>query len=157
MKDPPAWRIIESMASSPIVQQEKYARGAVKLFQVPEVAHWCLEYMKLLPFSFGDCPQIFEGRGIGRLFPTAPVKIWLDGDKETRFRRKHTDAEKFGPAVYSDTVKSNTMRDELEAQNALVPSKPGHGDIRIDTTRMTREQVLAYVIAVCNYKTLSRH
>jgi 23S rRNA A2030 N6-methylase RlmJ len=108
--------------------------------------------MRLQTFGAGEYPMVFEGRGNGWLFPNAAIKIWLDADENVRFRRKHGDAERFGAVAYSDTVKSLSMRAGIEARNAIISAKPAPGAIRIDTTYMTEDEVLAAVLAIYNNK-----
>ncbi|MCL1785910.1 MAG: (d)CMP kinase [Alphaproteobacteria bacterium] len=153
MKDPLAWRIIEGITCDPKIQNEKYARGASKLFQIPEVSRWCTEFLRMQPYSIGTKPIIFEGRGSGWLFPLAPVNVWLDADEMVRFMRKYKDAIKLDANTnFSDLVKSLSMRDGFEARNAIMPAKYMPGAVRIDTTHMTEDNVVAEIAKIYNRK-----
>ncbi|MCL2439854.1 MAG: (d)CMP kinase [Alphaproteobacteria bacterium] len=156
-KDKLAWSVIEGMLESHVIQNEKYARGAVRLFSVPEVSSWGIEFLRLQPYRLGNKPMIFEGRGKGQLFPFAPLKIWLDAHDGVRFARKHGDAVKLGTGVaFSDTVKSLVMREEFEKRDPVVPALPSSDAIRIDTTNMSEDAVCEKVLRIYNDTTKLR-
>jgi len=91
---------------------------------------------------------IMEGRDIGTVvFPDAEVKIYLDASAEVRAdRRVKQLAEQGVQADYQQILTSIKERDLRDSTRAASPLKPAKDAIKIDTSSMTREEVVAAVI-----------
>ena len=91
---------------------------------------------------------IMEGRDIGTVvFPDAEVKIYLDASAEVRAdRRVKQLAEQGVQADYPQILASIKERDLRDSTRAASPLKPAKDAIKIDTSAMNREEVVAAVI-----------
>jgi cytidylate kinase len=86
---------------------------------------------------------ITEGRDQGsEVFPDADIKFFLDAAPETRAARRHEEMQQQGQKVSFEEILANlTQRDTGDAQRWSPLMAPG-GAIRIDTTRMTIDEVI---------------
>ena len=83
--------------------------------------------------------MIMEGRDIGSvIFPDADVRIFLDADEETRAKRRANEG-------ISDSIKK---RDELDKNRKTAPLKQPEGADLIDTSHMTKEQVVQKTLSL---------
>jgi len=92
---------------------------------------------------------VAEGRDIGtKVFPTAPLKFFLDADATVRAERRHRELVAAGhaggiEATYQD-LSGRDMRDRNRAVAPLVPA----ADARpIDTSLLNIEQVVERMMA----------
>jgi cytidylate kinase len=91
-----------------------------------------------------------EGRDIGTVvFPGADVKIYLDASAEERARRRANDPSHSGPAVGQAAVaEAIAARDTSDATRAVSPLALADDAVRIDTTRMSIDEVVARVLEI---------
>lgn len=91
---------------------------------------------------------IVEGRDIGTVvFPDAEVKIYLDATAEVRADRRVKQLQAQGVAAdYAQILASIKERDLRDSTRAASPLKPAADAIIIDTSHMTRQQVIDAVI-----------
>jgi CMP/dCMP kinase len=79
---------------------------------------------------------VMEGRDIGSvIFPEAPFRFFLEADPEARNQRRVKQGEQ-------DSIEE---RDRLDTQRKTAPLVCPDGAIRIDTTHMSLEEVIAKV------------
>ena len=91
---------------------------------------------------------VFEGRDMGTVvFPDADVKFFLDADPHVRALRRHKELVAMGMNISLDEV-AETMRkrDKDDSSRALAPLKPAHDAVRIDSTSLEIEQVVALML-----------
>ncbi|MBO7522018.1 MAG: (d)CMP kinase, partial [Opitutales bacterium] len=82
---------------------------------------------------------VMEGRDIGSvIFPNAHVKIFLDADEETRRLRRAKEG-------ISDAI---SKRDQLDKNRKTAPLVRPEGAELIDTSRMTKDEVVARTLAL---------
>lgn len=80
-----------------------------------------------------------EGRDIGSvIFPDAGVKIFLDADEATRAARRAKEG-------ISDSI---TKRDAMDRSRKTAPLVCAEGAVRIDTSHMTKEEVVAKTLSL---------
>lgn len=91
---------------------------------------------------------IMEGRDIGTVvFPDAEVKLYLDASAEVRAERRVKQLQLQGVAAdYEQILISIKERDLRDSTRAVSPLKPAPDAVRIDTSRMNREEVVKAVI-----------
>ena len=83
--------------------------------------------------------MIMEGRDIGSvIFPDADVRIFLDADEKTRAERRAKEG-------ISDSIKK---RDELDKNRKTAPLKQPEGADLIDTSHMTKTQVVMKTLSL---------
>ena len=87
----------------------------------------------------GFSGMIMEGRDIGSvIFPDANVRIFLDADEETRAKRRANEGIR-------DSI---SRRDELDKTRKTAPLLCPDGAELIDTSKMTKEQVVAKTLSL---------
>lgn len=92
---------------------------------------------------------VMVGRDIGTVvLPEAPLKIYLDASAEERARRRFAEVQARGDQAQSyeailDNVK---QRDAIDSGRATAPLKAAPGAVVIDSTNMSVEEVVAYVV-----------
>ena len=93
---------------------------------------------------------VVEGRDIGTVvFPDAPLKIYLTADEAERARRRQRDEE----AAARDTdvaavADALARRDALDSTRAVSPLQAAADAVVVDTTAMSRDEVVAHVVAL---------
>ena len=115
----------------------------VSLFAaIPEVR----EFLKAYQRSMADFAKengfkgiIMEGRDIGSIiFPDANARIFLDADEQTRAARRAKEG-------ISDSIK---QRDALDKNRKVAPLVCPEGASRVDTSHMTKDEVVAKSISI---------
>jgi len=88
---------------------------------------------------------VAEGRDIGTVVaPDAAVKVFLTASAEERARRR---AAQIGADV-ATVLQEQTIRDERDTTRAHSPLVPAPDAIRLDTTGLTQDEVIARVAAL---------
>ncbi|MBI3178232.1 MAG: (d)CMP kinase [Deltaproteobacteria bacterium] len=97
----------------------------------------------------GEGGAVLEGRDIGTVVcPDAAVKIYLDASPEERARRRHAEEVSRGKASDSTQVLADVKRRDAQDQGrALAPLKPAPDALRIDSTALSIDQVVAKIVA----------
>jgi CMP/dCMP kinase len=92
-------------------------------------------------------PCVVEGRDIGTVvFPDAPVKIFLDASLEERARRRH-DEWRGDPPNLATLAEEIRRRDAMDAEREDSPLRPAPDAMRLDTTSLSVEEVVAAIVA----------
>lgn len=89
---------------------------------------------------------VLEGRDMGTVvFPDAEMKFFLDADPKLRARRRFKELQaKDGNSIcLQDVEKDMQLRDKNDSSRSVAPLKPAEDAIRIDSTQLTIEQVVA--------------
>jgi cytidylate kinase len=91
---------------------------------------------------------VMEGRDIGTVvFPNADVKIYLDASAEERARRRVNDPAHSGGQVGQTAVaEAIAARDASDTTRATSPLTAAPDAVRIDTTRMSIDEVVDEVM-----------
>ncbi len=91
---------------------------------------------------------VVEGRDIGTVvFPDAPLKIFLTADEAERARRRQQDENAADrPADVTAVAADLARRDRLDSSRATSPLAAAPDAVVVDTTAMTREEVVAHVV-----------
>jgi cytidylate kinase len=89
--------------------------------------------------------MVCEGRDQGTVvFPDAACKFFLVADPLERARRRHHELLTRGETITLDEVlRAQQERDDRDAARALGPMVPAPDAIRIDSTALTPEEVIA--------------
>lgn len=93
---------------------------------------------------------IVEGRDIGTVvLVDAPAKAFLTASPEVRAQRRYDQDVTAGREVDFDTVLADVIRrDELDSSRATSPLRPAEDAEIIDTSTMSKDEVLATLIAL---------
>jgi len=91
---------------------------------------------------------VMEGRDIGTVvFPDAPLKIFLEADPEERARRRLEQETREGrAATLEQTAYEIQQRDQLDAERKISPLVAAPDAVKIDSTRLTADQVVERVL-----------
>jgi cytidylate kinase len=92
---------------------------------------------------------VLEGRDMGTVvFPDAEMKFFLDADPKLRARRRFEELQaKNGNTIrLQDIEKDMQLRDKNDSSRSVAPLKPAQDAIRIDSTQLTLEQVVAAML-----------
>lgn len=99
---------------------------------------------------------VMEGRDIGSVvFPDADVKVYLDASAEERARRRANDPAHTGGKVgtLAGVQTDLQARDKSDSERPVAPLTLAKDAIYIDTTGMSIEDVVRYVLDVVRAKT----
>ena len=110
-------------------------------------AHACVREM-LLDMQQDVAKQhnvIMDGRDIGTVvLPKANVKIFLTADPEVRAKRRYDELVAKGQKANLDTIlKEIVQRDYQDTHRPIAPLKMCRDSIKLDTSNMTIEEVVA--------------
>lgn len=91
---------------------------------------------------------VAEGRDIGSvIFPDAPVKVFLTASVEARAERRYKQLiDKGMPATMLDLLSDLRERDARDSQRAVAPLKRSEDAALLDTSEMTVQQAVDFVI-----------
>jgi cytidylate kinase len=98
---------------------------------------------------------VMEGRDIGSVvFPGAEVKIYLDADPAARAQRRALELEQKGETVSREEVaRELAERDRRDRTRATAPLVLAPGAVRVDTTRLSIEQVERAILELIRERT----
>ena len=119
---------------------------ASRLSRFPEVRRVLVEKQRLLG-KRGSV--VMEGRDIGSVvFPDADLKVFLDADVEERVQRRHLQWKRKGIEVSRDKLLEEIQgRDARDQSRKVAPLKVPEGAFKIDTTRLSQNEVLDRILA----------
>ncbi|HMV16610.1 MAG TPA: bifunctional 3-phosphoshikimate 1-carboxyvinyltransferase/cytidylate kinase [Rhodocyclaceae bacterium] len=127
------------------IRSEACSLGASRVAALPtvrEALFWRQRAYRRAPGLVG------EGRDMGSVvFPDAPVKIFLTASVEARAERRYKQLmDKGMPANMADLLKDLRERDARDAQRAAAPLKQEEDAVLLDTSDMSVEQAVAFVL-----------
>jgi len=90
---------------------------------------------------------VMDGRDIGTVvFPSAEVKLYLTADPAERARRRAVELRGRGESVDEAALaREIAARDERDSARSHSPLRPAADALRLDTTGLTLEQVVAWM------------
>jgi len=123
------------------VRSLRVSQATPYVARLPEVREVLVAKQRQIGRELGDV--VAEGRDQGSVvFPEADVKFFLDASLETRARRRQAELMAEGEEVTHEQVLADLQeRDGNDARQWAPLLVPG-GAIRVDTTRMSIEQVV---------------
>ena len=97
---------------------------------------------------------VAEGRDMGTIvFPEARYKFFLDASPEERARRRQKQLREQGCAVdYDEILIQIRKRDRDDSTRSLAPLKPAPDAIVIDTSQMSIDEVVSFMLAAVTKK-----
>lgn len=101
---------------------------------------------------------VLEGRDIGTVvFPDAEIKFYLNASVEERARRRFEELNLTGESVtLADTIADVVQRDRRDSDRDIAPLKQADDAISVDSSRLSIEEVLNRMIALCRDKIAAR-
>lgn len=124
---------------------------AAAVARLPRVREVLVARQRELGLSGG---VVMEGRDIGTVvFPHADVKVYLDASAEERARRRANDAAHTGSqAGQAAVAEAIAARDKSDTTRAVSPLTLASDAVRIDTTGLAIEAVVARVLELVRRK-----
>ena len=97
---------------------------------------------------------IMDGRDIGTVvLPKADVKIFLTADPEVRAKRRYDELIAKGQKANLETIlKEIKQRDYQDTHREIAPLKMARDSIKVDTSNMDIDQVVAEIKAIAGKK-----
>ncbi len=91
---------------------------------------------------------VFEGRDMGTVvFPEADIKFFLDASLSTRALRRYQELEPKSGQALKEVERDMQRRDTNDSTRSLAPLKPADDAIRIDSTNLPVEEVVALMLS----------
>ena len=91
---------------------------------------------------------VFEGRDMGTVvFPEADIKFFLDASLSTRALRRYQELEPKSGQALKEVERDMQRRDTNDSTRSLAPLKPAEDAIRIDSTSLPVEEVVALMLS----------
>lgn len=127
------------------IRTEKIGMMASKVSAIPRVRYDMVDRQRKLA---NDYSVILDGRDIGSVvFPNADLKIYLTASEEERAKRRLIDLEQKGiNTTYEEVLEDIKKRDYNDINKPISPLVKTEDAVLIDTTNMTREEVIDKVI-----------
>ena len=128
------------------IRGPEVTRNVSAVSAIPEVRENLVALQRRLATSAHRA--IVEGRDIGTVvLVDAPAKAFLTASADVRAKRRYDQDVAAGREADFDTVLADVKRrDELDSSRATSPLKPADDAAIIDTSEMTREEVLDALI-----------
>ena len=91
---------------------------------------------------------VMDGRDIGTVvLPDATVKIYLTASCEVRAKRRFDELTQAGKEIaYEQVLDDIVQRDYNDAHRAVSPMRQAADAVRVDTSEMTRDEVVADIV-----------
>lgn len=138
--------ILEDQDVTDLIRSEKVGNAASEIAVLPTVRSALLDRQR----AFRTAPGLIaDGRDMGTVvFPDAELKIYLTASPEERALRRYNQLKQRGINVnLGDLIKELRERDKRDQERTVAPLKPAEDAIRIDTDRLTVEQVVERIIS----------
>lgn len=139
----------------PIIGTQTYGNPASIVSRIPEVRYALLERQRNMVQSPG---LIAEGRDMcTNIFKDAQVKFYFDADPRVRAGRRLRDEESIHSGKTFEQIYEEILgRDERDKNKEVGRLYPADDAVLIDSTNLSREQVLETCIAWCEEKGITR-
>lgn len=118
---------------------------------IPAVRAWLLPVQR----QIGQKGSVVaEGRDIGtKVFPSAPIKFFLEADQTVRAERRHRELVAAGHlGAIEETSADISGRDNRDRSRAVAPLVAADDAHHIDTSRLSAEDVVNQMLAVVTAK-----
>ena len=135
------------------IRSDEVTRAVSAVSAVPAVRARLVQLQRDL--AEGADSVVVEGRDIGTVvLPGADVKIFLTASAETRARRRNDQNVAAGLADDYETVLSDVRRrDHLDSTRAVSPLRPAEDALIVDTSDMTRAEVISHLCDLVKERT----
>jgi CMP/dCMP kinase len=127
--------------------------AAAKVSRLPEVRKKLVAIQRSFAHGRG---VVMEGRDIGtKVFPSAPLKIFLEADRDVRARRRLEQNHQEGrESTLEDTAYELGRRDQLDAERKISPLIAAADAVEIDSTGLTADQVVDKILDLAGQRGL---
>ncbi len=136
---------------SSLIRTPEISMGASKVSAIPEVRAFLLDLQRDIA---KENNVIMDGRDIGTVvLPDAQCKIFLFASPEVRAKRRYKELIEKGESVtYEDVLDDVNKRDYQDSHREIAPLKPTEESVMADTSELTLEESVEYVINIIREK-----
>lgn len=130
---------------SKAIRETEIGGGASKIGTISGVRRALVAMQKKMAARGG---VVMEGRDIGTVvLPDAELKIFLSGSVEERAKRRFLELTAKGKSpVMAEVIEEVRARDHQDTTRADSPLKKADDGVEVDTTSMSREQVIEEIV-----------
>lgn len=141
--------LLDSRNVSARIRESDVTQAASRISTHLTVREWMVDRQREMGRNGG---VVMEGRDIGTaVFPNAEVKIFLDADESVRAGRRIAQQSATADEAHAKkTVEEMRQRDRRDSTRAVSPLVPAPDAVRIDSTGLTIEQVIAEAERIVN-------
>lgn len=134
---------------SPWLRTEEVGTAASVISPIPEVRRKLVDLQRKLAAK-NDC--IMDGRDIGTcVLPDAQKKIYLTASSEVRAKRRYDELTAKGETCDLKKIREDIEeRDYRDMHRETSPLKQAEDAVLVDTSDMTKEEVVERIIALCS-------
>lgn len=134
---------------SPWLRTEEVGTAASVISPIPEVRRKLVNLQRKLAAE-NDC--IMDGRDIGTcVLPDAQKKIYLTASSEVRAKRRYDELAAKGETCDLKKIREDIeKRDYRDMHRETSPLKQAEDAVLVDTSDMTKEEVVERIIALCS-------
>ena len=147
--DPDSTQVIfDGEDVSRVIREDEATRNVSAVSAIPEVRQNLVELQRSLAAQAHRA--IVEGRDIGTVvLADSPAKAFMTASAEVRAQRRHDQNLAAGIESDFDTVLADVQRrDAADSSRATSPLRPAEDAVLVDTSDMTRDEVLDALVAV---------
>lgn len=128
--------------------------AAAQVSRLPEVRKKLVALQRNLARKRG---VVMEGRDIGtKVFPDAPLKIFLKADVKERARRRLEQDRLNGHATTPDkTEEEIKWRDQLDAERKISPLVAASDAVEIDSTHLNADHIVEKIVELARQRKLA--
>ncbi|QRP61062.1 (d)CMP kinase [Corynebacterium minutissimum] len=147
--DPDSTQVIfDGEDVSRVIREDEVTRNVSAVSAIPEVRQNLVELQRSLAAKAHRA--IVEGRDIGTVvLADAPAKAFMTASAEVRAQRRHDQNLAAGIESDFDSVLAAVeRRDAADSSRATSPLRPAEDAVLVDTSDMSREEVLDALVAV---------
>ncbi|WP_144792554.1 (d)CMP kinase [Corynebacterium singulare] len=147
--DPDSTQVIfDGEDVSRVIREDEVTRNVSAVSAIPEVRQNLVELQRSLAAQAHRA--IVEGRDIGTVvLADSPAKAFMTASAEVRAQRRHDQNLAAGIESDFDAVLADVQRrDAADSSRATSPLRPAEDAVLVDTSDMTRDEVLDALVAV---------
>ena len=152
--DPDSTQVIfDGEDVSRIIREDEVTRNVSAVSAIPEVRQNLVDLQRNLAVKAHRA--IVEGRDIGTVvLADAPAKAFMTASAEVRAQRRHDQNLAAGIESDFDTVLADVQRrDAADSSRTTSPLRPAEDAVLVDTSDMSRDEVLDALVAVVEEST----
>ena len=147
--DPDSTQVIfDGEDVSRVIREDEVTRNVSAVSAIPEVRQNLVDLQRSLAAQAHRA--IVEGRDIGTVvLADSPAKAFMTASAEVRAQRRHDQNLAAGIESDFDTVLADVQRrDAADSSRATSPLRPAEDAVLVDTSDMSRDEVLDALVAV---------
>ncbi|MGV0362412.1 (d)CMP kinase [Corynebacterium minutissimum] len=152
--DPDSTQVIfDGEDVSRVIREDEVTRNVSAVSAIPEVRQNLVNLQRNLAVKAHRA--IVEGRDIGTVvLADAPAKAFMTASAEVRAQRRHDQNLAAGIKSDFDTVLADVQRrDAADSSRTTSPLRPAEDAVLVDTSDMSRDEVLDALVAVVEEST----